>query len=394
MISNSSEWLPYTAIGPDRIARGKFFVYATGQANPTALNTIPNMRMRLANRFAATSMQEVFNHLNIDPANQALSQELRPSSDPAKPSLYRVDYDPVDVPYLVANPGTEGVQRAFEAFSTDPQDNGSLGLTECIIGTYPTDLLTGAGGQARDYTTIAGTAGALSMGRTGATSQLQTVVPGTQPGEFPQPAPPQIPVPTLSEGGFGLRLNSAAVPPTHIGTASVDFSAGTDRRQFVRVMPGKQYLIRYHLVSTQQSYLNAQVRMRARSVKFAWVHKFEIGGANGAGVENNALAQGMLPGIGCQNPDTDGNENGGWYSLLFQSPLNEDIRPESFGPIAYRMPNIASQPGPGVNSDSRRDLRVGLDLLDTLSTGAGSELEAGDVTVDRIEVTEYDQVDD
>ena len=116
--------MPYSVIGTGNYVRAKYYIFTSGQANPSQGNSVPCMRLRVSNRFAVNSMLEVFNHLNSDPQIQPWSQELRPSADPTSPSLYRVDMDPVDVPYLAANPATEGILRAFEAFSTDPQDNG------------------------------------------------------------------------------------------------------------------------------------------------------------------------------------------------------------------------------------------------------------------------------
>ena len=50
--------------------------------------------------------------------------------------------------------------------------------------------------------------------------------------------------------------------------------------------------------------------------------------------------------------------------------------------------------GPGVTAASRRDLLFGMDLVDTLSAGAGRFLEQGNVTLDRIEVRVFDIVPD
>ena len=75
----------------------------------------------------------------------------------------------------------------------------------------------------------------------------------------------------------------------------------------MRVEPDKQYTVRFHVTGTQQSNRQPQMRLRARSVRFMWTQKFEIGGAwatNGA--ENHAIALQSLPGIGCQNPDKTG----------------------------------------------------------------------------------------
>ena len=58
------------------------------------------------------------------------------------------------------------------------------------------------------------------------------------------------------------------------------------------------------------------------------------------------------------------------------------------------MPNLCAEPGPGVASPSKRDLKVGADLLDTLSWKAEAPLEAGSFTIDRIEVRAFNLVPD
>ena len=66
--------------------------------------------------------------------------------------------------------------------------------------------------------------------------------------------------------------------------------------------------------------------------------------------------------------------------------MSPDIRADMTGPLRARMPLITSQPGPGVNAASYRDLKVGADLLDTLSFGPNAPTEEGNFTIDRIEI--------
>ena len=56
--------------------------------------------------------------------------------------------------------------------------------------------------------------------------------------------------------------------------------------------------------------------------------------------------------------------------------------------------NITALPGPGVDASSRRDLRLGCDLIDTISSGYYRDVEKGNFTVDRIEVRVFDAVPD
>ena len=405
--ANHDEWLPYSQIGSGKYVRAKYFVYSGGQPDPADLNQVPNLRMRLQNRFAVNSMLEVFHHDPADPENAARAAELRPSTDPSKPSIYRVDFDPIDVPYLVSKGDFEGVQRAFEAYSINPLENGYVAMTESVIGTYGTSALPDSVVPTKVYAVDVATSGPgdLAAFVPAAELSLQNLIMGGT-GEFGVPASGGN-LPTYAEGPFGITLDSTSVPTDRVGVATRNINPDRNAANLVnrvRVEPGKMYKVRFHLTSTQQTNQQAQIRLRGRSVKFGWSQKLEIGGAWGTGAggtyplnDNNAIAQQALPGIGCANPDQrTAGEPGGWYTMLMHTPLNSDIRPEFADgtPLPLRMPQLSAQPGPGENAASRRDLLFGIDLVDSISNGLGKTLEAGNVTLDRIEVRVYDLIPD
>ena len=402
VISNQSEWLPYGVVGTTYCARAKFWVYAGGQSSPGQANLIPNMRVRLSSQFAVNSMLEVFSHLNGDPAQNSLSQDIRPSSDPARPSLYRVDMDPIDVPYMRNNPSTTGLLRAFEAMSTDPQDNGYLALTESSISVYPISART-ATTPVKVYAPSASDAGNMKL-YNAYESILYRLVMGPNPGD-PSTAEYTPPLPTDTEGSFGVTLDSSAVAAGQIGVANRNFNpdGGTNNQASrIRVEPNKQYRARFHLTSTQNTNAQAQIRMRAFTAKFGWAQKMELGGAWATDFNktypldsNNSIAHEALPGVGCANPDKIGTENGGWYTLLMHTPMSMDVRPDVAGAtLTQRMPTLSAQPAQGVNQASSRDLLLGIDLLDSISMGQGAPLEKGNVTVDRIELYVDDLIPD
>ena len=395
VISNESEFMPYVAVGPQHNVRAKFHVYRGGQTNPSATNQIPNMRLRVANRFAVTSMLEVYTHLNGDPEQDTLSHDFRPSDNADKPSVYRVDFDPVDVPYLRDNPHTEGFTRAFEAISTDPQDNGFLALTECSLSVYPIRALTGAT-PVKVYRATGSDAGDLKQVSPSDTT-LYKYVPGASPGDLGT-ASFTGPLPTASEGVVGVTLSTTAVPASSIGVAvrNINPDRGTnDYANRVRVEPGRQYRARFRLNSIHNVNQQPQIRLRARTAKFGWSQKMELGGAWATDVgrtyplnANNSIAQQALPGKGTQHPDSGSVWSGGWYTVLMHTPLEPEIRAEASASatLATRMPALTAQPGPGVASTSRRDLLFGIDLIDSISFGLGAPQESGSVTLDRIEV--------
>jgi hypothetical protein len=315
--------------------------------------------------------------------------------------VYRLDLDPIDVPYLVSNAGIEGVQQAMEAYAIYPQDNGFVAMTESIIGTYPASLLPRTATPARVYEPGPTDAGTMKVSNP---SELVICNYVFQPGEGVFPVIETTgTLPVYAEGPWGISFDSTGVATDRVGCMNREFVPGSTFPELVRVEQGKQYQIRWHVTSTQATNRNSQFRMRARSVKFAWSQKFEIGGAWATGAPgappnpNNSIAQQSLPGVGCQNPDRYTTDTqGGWYTLLMYTPMDEQIRPEypADTPLSDRMPILASEPGPGVDAASRRDLRVGCDLLDTLSQGGNRDLEQGQFIFDRIEVRAYDAVPD
>ncbi|MEI7634692.1 MAG: hypothetical protein WCK47_10505, partial [bacterium] len=173
----------------------------------------------------------------------------------------------------------------------------------------------------------------------------------------------------------------------------------TDIPSLVRMDENKQYVLRWHLTSTQQLNSQSQIRMRARGIGFAWSQKLEMGGAQAADAYSNAMAQQVLPGAGSLNPDkqTPG-ENGGWYTMIMHTALSQDIRPDVAGStIAAKMPLISALPGPGSASwaaGKDRALRMGIDILNTISGGPLKNQEKGNVLIDKLELRVYNLVID
>ncbi|MCX7624982.1 MAG: hypothetical protein N2Z21_02025 [Candidatus Sumerlaeaceae bacterium] len=388
-ISSPALLLPYAAVGSDRYVRAKFYVYASGNDDWRTTGAMPNVRLRLSHRFSQTAILEIFNHLNVDPeASDRFGRELRPSSIPDMPSCYRVDMDPVDIPFLQNNAQSEGITCGYEAYSFDPQDQGTVALAEVVVGTYP--RLNDIGAPAKVYAPTATDAGSLAV-RDPADLSLANMVLGSSPGEFPKTeTDPNVPAPRYWESSAGVTLDTSLVPADHFGVVQREFWPGSYSER-IRVNPGRLYKIRYHVTSSQPTTSQSQMRLRARTVRYLWCQKFEIGGAWAAGPLNNLAATQALPGVGCLNPDKVGTENGGWYTLLFRSPLDGGIRPEFPAdiPLAQRMPNLWAEPPTGTDTYSFRDLRVCFDNLDSLSGSDLRVLEQGQFTLDRIEIRGY-----
>lgn len=395
-LSNKSEWLPYSSIGTNQYVRAKFYVFSTGQTT-SDLNEIPNMRLRLANRFAVSAYLDVLHHDITDVPNNKYRSELRPSSDPTNPSVYRLDFDPIDVPYLQTTAG-EGIMRGIEAFCLEPQENGVLGLAESVIGTYGAAAVPQTVDPVKVYAPSGGTAGSLAVfNRATDVQEFNFILPPFEGGYATVDTDPKTEKPVYSEGANGVTFDTTAVQSDMLGIIRTEFYPGSDQSKRVRVEEGKQYKVRFHVVSDRPSTLQAGLVFKSRSVRFSWCNRLELSGAFVTNSPANlALTQQTLPGIGCMNPDKNGSEYGGWYTLLMNSPLDKDIRPEfsPVVPVSSRMPNLSSLPGPGQNATSIRDLRVGAEVWDTLSTGNNQSYEGALVTIDRIEVRAYDAVKD
>lgn len=391
--TESGDWLPYSAVGSENYIRAKFYVYATGQANPAARNQIPVFSCRVSDRFAATANLEVAPHINDLPAIENTILELAPSTNSLMPSIYRVDYDVPDVPYFSSHP-EEGIWRSFAAVCTDAQDNGYLVLTESCIAIYPAVALADAPENLRKTYTAAG--GDLER-YAGLSSRYNVwFAPDTTEGGRPAlsdtTSTQRI---RINVDTTGAAFDSSSVPTDWVGIATHYLSptrnGALSRTQIPRVAPGRQYKMRFHLAGTQQSNRQPPFWMYAHTMGFGWGMKFELSGAYAVDGNDptNQLAWQIMPGTGTQVSD-------GWYNVLMITPMHPDIRPEFTGgePIEQRMPLSTSQPGYGEDADSLRDLGSGVIMIDTLNFGSNAVLESGNIKLDAVEVREYDIVPD
>lgn len=388
---NATEWVPYSAVGTGNYVRAKFYLYASGQSG-SATNQIPNIRLRAAARYALSSLVEIQHHMNDDPAIANYAAEIRPSTDVSNPSIYRVDFDPVDVPQMnyvsYGTDGTaypEGIQRGFESFELYPQGNGYLSMTECSIGTIPWASTPLTGTPTKTYQPSASDAGDMKTVNSAAevTFTNYNLATNTAEGAFADVTNPGT-LCTYAEGTFGVTLDSRSVASNRCGTVTKEFYRGVTPAQRVRIDKDKQYAVRFHITSTNNANQQASLRLRAHTLKFAYTVKYELGDAFGAGSLNNAIAQQVQPGGGSQNTS-------GLYTLLMTSPMSADIQPT--------QTNIESLPGPGSATEggtNGRDLVIGVDLVDTLGNGAAASVNAekGNYTINKIDVFTFDQVED
>lgn len=402
-VNNRPDWLPYSSVGTGNYVRGKFYVYAApppGESLPS--NQIPNFKLRLANRFAVTSELQIQTHAAADPGNNIYGNELRPSAVPEYPSIYRLDFDPVDVPYLQTGTPAEGIMSGVEIFTQEPADKGYIALTQTELCVYPA-LADARTAIAKEYAVTGSDAGNLRIFSTATDLARHNFVsppPGSPQGSYGTLE--SVNVANYSESVAGITFDTTPVPTSRIGfiertffPGNTDGTAGHGQR--LRCEEGKLYKVRFHVTSTRPTSAQSWLLMRGRTIKFAYSQWLTLGGSFGAGsAANQAIARQALPGIGSLNPDKNGTENGGWYTMLMNTPMDTDIRRGSgiAFPLSTLMPNLVSLPGPGVDTLSNRDIKFGAQVYDTLSLAAGKDTEVGNFTIDRIEVRTYGQVED
>jgi hypothetical protein len=396
------DWLPISQVGTSKYVRAKFHVYNSG--SPTAAD-VPNFNLRLSQRFGITSALHILGH-DLNGAGNANYVDLKPSTNPSLPSIYRTDFDPMNVPWMTTTapgPGPqteEGIQSGFEVFELAPNAQGSLFMTELEIGTYPISALgTPTFSQLMDGVLITN-ANSATLDKN---FNLNPLPSGgsTAIGEFPSSA---AGTGTITETNDGLSngavtFDTVAVPTDRIGDLERTFYPGAVLAQRMRIAENEQYVSRWHITSTRSTSTQGSLWLKTRTASFGYnvFLQFPGGGTN----VNREMVREMLPGVGCKNPDQlVANENGGWYTQLLTTPLDPDIRNDVPGTLLTKMPTFAaaSHPARGVEAASGfRDIRHEAIVYDTLSAVAGDNAHLAEVsnfTIDKIETRAYTRVED
>ncbi len=415
-IEDAATDIPYSSVGTNFV-RGKFSIFYSGagdSASPTAANLVPNFRFSLRTKGAVTTFLEINHNAQIagSPAQLNTTRELGPSKNSALPSIYRVDLDPLDVPFLTSST-TEGVQRSFEAIADGTAGSfvvGTVSLTDSSIGTYP--ALNTASTPSKVYAT-GGTAGSadfdnatINIARLGySTNELARYVGLGSAADYFNPTILNVTVNTeanLSIAGStnGIVVNSTGLATTRIGIADASFGSGVfgeTNATKARIEAGKIYVVSARIRSGGASSATPYTRFNARSVGFGYNASFDLlGGQALPGAEGLAAGAQIMPGTGTSVPNT--TIDGSTYNLILNSPLNADIRADVAGSLATKFPTLSAEPGPGVNSASLRDLAVAFTVADSLSLVDASNTNASEIannlTLNRIEIREFPQVND
>jgi hypothetical protein len=327
------------------------------------------------NNSATPNIYSTFDDATID---SVVGKYLRPSNSSSKPSMYRVLYDPIAVPSETnAKVGVVFESNAF----VDPAA-GILSLTELSVETFPAPT-DSDGSLIFSYSRSATAASqnvALSFSgfnaeNNGSAGYRQKLFVGS-----PFDSTPSTQLHTGSEqvtvNTTGITVDTVNCPSNVFGTSSANWKKTTNAAQ-PRIQPGKIYRAKFYACSDLDTWSSSSSVVRQGNVRFhaqtgggGLNYYTELIGALPTEISGNvsyAISREALPGIGCLNPDfnsayTPSGQDGGWYTILFYSPLDVDIRAEASGDINSRMADFYNQPGSGSSSASKRDIVLGVDL--------------------------------
>jgi len=390
--------MSYSTVGANKFVRGKFYIHTSNPAN-TPVNHVPNFRLRLDNELGVSGWAQ-FNHASTgisgvfqDPAypnyhsnfpiydqisnnptcEVKVGETVRPSSNPNQPSLYIIDFDPVDVPAA----SNSNIAATFQSETYHAAADGMLTLSECTVGTYP-KLADTDGTLLFRYDSATGLSGGIggpkvfwpgryNLENDARFGRRQAIFLGS-----PYDSVPASQFATVTSDSNGITIDSLNVASDRFGSAFFTITSNNlaDRP---RVGLNKLYKARFYAVSDIPA-VNTAARRQA-NVKFrlttgggARHHYLEFFAPyqnNDATGSNKSIAIGSqgIPSSGSQNPDRNysletSTWKGGWYTVLMSSPLNPAVRADGGS-----LSPFLNEPGPGVNQESMRDISMLVEVL-------------------------------
>jgi hypothetical protein len=346
---------------------------------------VPNFRLRLDNEGAVIAsnsygyamtgrssppQEPLYGMLNNSDFEARVGPTLRPSSNPLKPSLYRVDF--------AAMPASMGSRlgATFESFSTEDPANGTLSLTELdLAGYYSSNFGTTTLIYAPDFYINGGTSSPFVTINSGAFNAENDFRAGRRQaldisGEVPDSQLSQIIDP---HNATGVIMDTAQVPDDKFGIALLN-TGSIDQTQTPRLMPSKLYEANFFIGSDLDSTthtagvrVQSGIQFQIQTAGGAVTSRCELAGpATFASPDSNTryiLSQ-VLPGVLVSNtlggafPRHPG-EGVGTYAVVLSTPLDPDLRQDAAGELGP----LANEPGPGVDAPSLRDISIGITVV-------------------------------
>lgn len=395
--------LLYSDITANNYVRAKFFLYRGGQPT-TAANEVPGLRIRVNNRNAYMSQFILFPNQTLDNTTGNYAGELAPSTEQARPSLYRVDLDPIDV----ANMAAQEIDRSFEVYADQGTERGFVAMTESTIGIYPKTAIAD-NTPVKTYTAAANDFNGAVVGGGSTTTKFNrlangawgsTVSSGTNTLES------QTVVSNSLATGLTIDVSAFNAQDNFIITAVSTVTNGTasdqgNRAQRIRIDENQLYKVKFHATSTIATANQSHFEFTARALGFSYINTLLIE-AGQVGGSSQPTVQQLTPGTGNALPaaDKDGSEAGGYYTMIFNSPISKQMRPETVWagqPMTARMPIIKTTLDDEGESSAnaqlrRRDIIIGMTMrrsADVADNGTNYQLISGRVTLDKVSIYRY-----
>jgi hypothetical protein len=415
---------PYDSVGNTKYVLGKFYV-STSNLAAAPLNEVPNFRLRINQEaavnssihfelaktgFTAPPHEPFYGDQNL-PAADVITNALRPSSNAAVPSLYKVHLDPIDVPAAAGS----NITAQIESYTFHDPANATLSLQEFALATYDA-LEKNPANLVWNYNRATGVAGGLGGAKTlapGFFNAEANFEPGRRQKLFIPGRDAATYTNVFNDGAAGLVGDTDPVPQDvfGLGLVNVYSTAEADR---LRVEPGAVYSARFYATSSVPTDSDVagvesmgNIRFRFQTVagtvsymqEVASVSNFSLGSP-----QADLIAAQAMPGVGSENPDTDASlgtagEDGGWYNVVLSSPLNAgEIRQD----LANNFGAFGAEAGPGVAAPSAKDVTLGVDLIQlpaNLTIAGGQVIPFARpnrvmIRVAAIEVYKYPLIDD
>lgn len=433
-----NDMMQYNDVGADKIVRGKFYI-STSNAINAATNQVPGFRLRVTNEgavdqaahfeYAVTALASPAHEPryafgeNPDAETKA-GKFLRPSNSATQPSLYRLDFDPTDVPAAAGS----NIGALMESYTYSDEANGTLKLHEVVLGTY--DAPQDADGTLvfeydRRYGLNSGAGGAKVM-ESGAFNVEANFEPGRRqklfvPGDGPPFDGPAGGPYATNMIGIDYGLDAGLIATTRntdlnrfaMGLLDVQSVSNAER---VRISPDKLYRAKFYALAILPAHsenpneiVQGNMRFRFQTAADTVSYLYELSSrAVSQGDETDAIAVQAIPSNQAQNSDTDAvyevdpilGAKGGWYNITVASPLDTDgIRKNEGNDFG----TLGAAPGPGSAADSIRDVKLGVDLIQApthLVIAPGepaiqfAQPNHAEVGLQAIKVYEFDAIDD
>jgi hypothetical protein len=310
----------------------------------------------------------------------------------------------------------------MESYTISDASNGSLFLTEVVLGTY--NALDNTGELIYEYhrdNELSEGAGGAKVVTGGGFNHEASLVAGELQDIYFNGQDPGGYFTIDNQGAAGVVADTGAVADDVFGVGLLNFLSANNVDK-VRIEEGKLYHARFYATAgvptdsdNSETERQGAIRFRFQTAGNTVSHLLDMtslaaGSLVSAATPNaDDIAAQALPGIGSQNPDTDASldtagEDGGWYSVVAASLLDDhgirnDVN-EFFDTTNNVFFFFNAEAGPGDAADSARDVTLGVDLIKgprNVATAFGNLPFAANravVRISAVEVYEYPSIDD